>query len=53
MFAAAFTDFSALFGVFVVLKTLYGLSVALPSGSRPGTRLAQPRDESPAERSVG
>jgi hypothetical protein len=30
MFAAAFTDFSALFGVFVVLKTLNALSMALP-----------------------
>jgi hypothetical protein len=30
MFAAAFTDFSALFGVFVVLKTLNALSTALP-----------------------
>jgi hypothetical protein len=30
MFAAAMTDFSALFGVFVVLKTLYALSMALP-----------------------
>jgi hypothetical protein len=30
MFGAAMTDFSALFGVFVVLKTLYALSMALP-----------------------
>jgi hypothetical protein len=30
MFAAAMTDASALFGVFVVLKTLYALSTALP-----------------------
>ncbi|WP_029115552.1 DUF6498-containing protein [Mycobacterium sp. URHB0044] len=30
MFAAAFTDFSALFGVFVALKTLNALSTALP-----------------------
>jgi hypothetical protein len=30
MFAAAFTDFSALFGVFVVLKTLNALSTSLP-----------------------
>ena len=30
MFAAAMTDASALFGVFVVLKTLYALSMALP-----------------------
>jgi hypothetical protein len=30
MFAAAFTDFSALFGVFVVLKTLNALSTTLP-----------------------
>jgi hypothetical protein len=30
MFAAAMTDASALFGVFVVLKTLYTLSMALP-----------------------
>jgi hypothetical protein len=30
LFGAAFTDFSALFGVFVVLKTLYALSTALP-----------------------
>jgi uncharacterized protein DUF6498 len=30
MFAAAFTDFSALFGVFVVLKTLNSLSTSLP-----------------------
>jgi hypothetical protein len=30
MFAAAVTDVSALFGVFVVLKTLNALSMALP-----------------------
>jgi hypothetical protein len=30
MFGAAITDTSALFGVFVVLKTLYALSTALP-----------------------
>jgi hypothetical protein len=30
MFGAAMTDASALFGVFVVLKTLYSLSMALP-----------------------
>jgi hypothetical protein len=30
MFGAAMTDASALFGVFVVLKTLYSLSIALP-----------------------
>jgi hypothetical protein len=30
MFGAAMTDASALFGVFVVLKTLYALSMALP-----------------------
>jgi Family of unknown function (DUF6498) len=30
MFGAAITDFSALFGVFVVLKTMYALSTALP-----------------------
>ena len=30
VFAAAFTDFSALFGVFVVLKTLNALSTSLP-----------------------
>ena len=30
MFAAAMTDVSALFGVFVVLKTLNALSMALP-----------------------
>ena len=30
MFAAAMTDATALFGVFVVLKTLYSLSMALP-----------------------
>jgi Family of unknown function (DUF6498) len=30
MFGAAMTDASALFGVFVVLKTLYALSTALP-----------------------
>jgi hypothetical protein len=30
MFGAAITDASALFGVFVVLKTLYALSTALP-----------------------
>lgn len=30
MFGAAMTDASALFGVFVVLKNLYGLSTALP-----------------------
>jgi hypothetical protein len=30
MFAAAMTDVSALFGVFVVLKNLNGLSMALP-----------------------
>ena len=30
MFAAAMTDASALFGVFVALKTLYALSMALP-----------------------
>jgi hypothetical protein len=30
MFGAAMTDASVLFGVFVVLKTLYGLSTALP-----------------------
>jgi hypothetical protein len=30
MFGAAMTDASALFGVFVVLKTLYSLSTALP-----------------------
>jgi Family of unknown function (DUF6498) len=30
MFGAAMTDTSALFGVFVVLKTLYALSMALP-----------------------
>ncbi|HET6734887.1 DUF6498-containing protein [Mycobacterium sp.] len=30
MFAAALTDFSALFGVFVFLKTMYALSTALP-----------------------
>jgi hypothetical protein len=36
MFAAAMTDASALFGVFVVLKTLYALSMALPQ-SDPAT----------------
>jgi hypothetical protein len=31
----AMTDASALFGVFVVLKTLNALSMALPHGSQP------------------
>ncbi|MDT5128735.1 MAG: hypothetical protein QOH54_4379 [Mycobacterium sp.] len=38
MFGAVMTDASALFGVFVVLKTLNALSMACPSGSRPAPK---------------
>ena len=45
---------SALFGVFVVLKTLYALSTGSASvGAGHGARLAQPRDEPPAQCAPG